>query len=100
MSISANWRADPCQGSKPRQDEGPRYGRCMTYQIQKTEDEWRTELSPAEYYVLREAGPDRPGTSPLEAADDRPYSYQCRACGAELFRTETKFDSHCGWPSF
>ena len=72
----------------------------MAYDIQKTEDEWRTELSPAEYHVLREAGTERPGSSPLEDTDDRPYSYQCRACGAELFRTETKFDSHCGWPSF
>ena len=72
----------------------------MAYQVQKTEDEWRAELSPAEYHVLREAGTERPGSSPLEEADDRPYSYQCRACGAELFRTDTKFDSHCGWPSF
>ena len=72
----------------------------MAYQVQKTEEEWRSELSPAEYHVLREAGTEPPGSSPFEAPDERPYVYSCRACGAELFRSETKFDSHCGWPSF
>ena len=72
----------------------------MTYEVEKSEREWRSELSPAEYHVLREAGTERPGSSPLEAPDEQPYIYSCRACGAELFRSATKFDSHCGWPSF
>ncbi|WP_129669330.1 peptide-methionine (R)-S-oxide reductase MsrB [Phytoactinopolyspora endophytica] len=72
----------------------------MPYEVEKTDQEWRAELSPEEYHVLRQSGTERAGTSPLEHADDRPYVYQCRACGAELFETGTKFDAHCGWPSF
>ncbi len=72
----------------------------MSYPIEKSDAEWRAELTPEEYHVLREAGTERAFTSPLEHADDQPFVYSCRACGAELFESATKFDAQCGWPSF
>lgn len=71
----------------------------MTYEVSKTDEQWRAELDPQEYAVLRQAATERPWTGEL-LDEKRLGTYSCRACGNVLFRAETKFDSHCGWPSF
>jgi len=69
------------------------------YEVSKSEEQWKDELSEFEYHVLREAGTERPFTGEL-LDENRTGIYKCRGCGAELFRSVAKFDSHCGWPSF
>lgn len=71
----------------------------MSYSVDKSEDEWRAELSAEEFAVLRQAATERPWTGEL-LDEKRAGLYTCKACGNELFKAGTKFDSGCGWPSF
>lgn len=65
----------------------------------KTEREWKEQLTPEQYHVLREKGTESPYSGEFDAFFEE-GTYKCAACGAELFDSDTKFDAHCGWPSF
>ncbi|MCS7017833.1 MAG: peptide-methionine (R)-S-oxide reductase MsrB [Cytophagales bacterium] len=67
--------------------------------VVKTEEEWRKILTPEQYYILREKGTERPFSGKFYLHKEKGV-YTCAACGYELFTSEQKFDSGCGWPSF
>ena len=68
------------------------------YPVQKTDQEWKSELSDFEYHVLRQAGTEPAWSGEIEKGDN--LTYVCRGCNSKLFTSNEKFDSRCGWPSF
>ena len=72
---------------------------AMKPKVQKTEEEWKKQLSPGQYYVLRQKGTERPHTGKYNIHREKGV-YTCAACNSVLFTSDAKFDSHCGWPSF
>ena len=71
----------------------------MPKKVKKTDQEWKEILTPQQYYVLREKGTDRPGDGGFTKHFEK-GTYHCAACNAQLFASNSKYESHCGWPSF
>uniref|UniRef100_UPI0035652C20 peptide-methionine (R)-S-oxide reductase MsrB n=1 Tax=Lutibacter sp. TaxID=1925666 RepID=UPI0035652C20 len=73
--------------------------KTMVKKVTKTEAEWKKELSPQQYYILREKGTDPASSGGLTSHFEK-GTYHCAACNLQLFKSNSKFESHCGWPSF
>ena len=71
----------------------------MMTKVQKTEEQWRNELAPEQHHVLREKGTEAPFSGEYDHTFE-PGTYRCAGCGAELFDSDAKYDSGCGWPAF
>ena len=79
--------------------DNPVYSRTDTAKVNLSESEWKKILTPDVYYIARQKGTERPWTSPIEHSQEV-GTYYCKACGKPLFKSEAKFESGCGWPSF
>jgi peptide-methionine (R)-S-oxide reductase len=77
----------------------PQYSTTDTGKVELKDDDWKKLLSPEQYYIARQKGTERPWTSKFEKSKEIGL-YRCVACGNALFKSDTKFDSGCGWPSF
>jgi peptide-methionine (R)-S-oxide reductase len=73
--------------------------KTMVKKVIKTDNEWKKELTPQQYFVLRQKGTDAPSSGGLTSHFEK-GTYHCAACNLQLFKSNSKFESHCGWPSF
>lgn len=88
-----------CAQSIDKQNRNKPTMKTEPFEVKKSEEEWKSELSPEQYYILRQKGTERPFTGKWLHNKDS-GTYTCAGCGYELFTSDMKFDSHCGWPSF
>ena len=88
-----------CNTSAQKKETTSDTSKKNQFKVTKTDAEWRRELTDEQYYVLRQAGTERPFSSPLNK-NYEPGTYVCAACKTPLFKSEHKFDSGTGWPSF
>lgn len=86
-----------CQAQEP--ETQPEMKQEAVLKVSKTDQEWKKQLSPEQFYILREAGTERPFTGEYNMHFEEGV-YRCAACNAPLFSSDDKFESHCGWPSF
>jgi len=89
----------PIMDSIEKKKTNPVYSNSDTSRVTMTEEEWKKVLTPDQYYIARQKGTERPWTSKFEKFNEA-GTYYCAACGNALFKSDTKFESGCGWPSF
>ena len=81
------------------QKTNPAFSRNASEKVDMKDEDWKNALTPEQYYIARQKGTERPWSSKFEKFEEK-GTYYCAACGNTLFRSNTKFDSGCGWPSF
>lgn len=98
FAVSSNDINNASAQNDPNKKDTKNKGMKME-KVMKTDEEWKKELTPEQYYVLRQKGTERPYTGEYDQHFEK-GTYYCAACGQELFSSETKFDAGCGWPSY
>jgi peptide-methionine (R)-S-oxide reductase len=98
-SCMAQSNQTPKQATMKEKSSNPVFSKNDTTPVVLSDQEWKKILSPEEYYIARQKGTERPWTSKFEKFNEK-GTYYCKACGNALFKSDTKFDSGCGWPSF